>query len=98
MEYLHSASGRSFCEWKGVASYYDIELSGMIHRGVAWTYHNPTDRFTGLKDYIAFYAPAMDACYVGEEKVIPQSGRFYGGWITSDLSGPFKGEPGSEGW
>jgi hypothetical protein len=30
--------------------------------------------------------------------VTPQPGRFYGGWITSNVAGPFKGGPGTRGW
>jgi hypothetical protein len=50
-----------------------------------------------LADCIAFYAHHLD-CMIDGAKVVPQSGGFYGGWITPDLSGPFKGEPGSSGW
>jgi hypothetical protein len=65
---------------------------------VAWSYPEPTSSFTAIKDSIAFYAGPMDACYVNGEKVIPQPGGFYGGWITSDVVGPFKGEKGTWGW
>ncbi|MDJ0832189.1 MAG: DUF427 domain-containing protein [Gammaproteobacteria bacterium] len=98
MDLLHPASGNSFCEWKGIATYYDIEHAGGVHRAAAWTYLEPTPRYAELARYVAFYPRLMDACYVGEEKVRPQPGQFYGGWITADLAGPFKGEPGSAGW
>ncbi len=98
MELLHATTGSSFCEWKGIASYYDIEHAGEVYRKVAWTYHEPTPRYAELAHHVAFYPQVMDACYVGDEKVRPQPGQFYGGWITSDLAGPFKGEPGSAGW
>ncbi len=98
MRYLHAISGTSFCEWKGAASYYDIVCNGKTSPRAAWTYHRPASEYRGLQDHIAFYAHVMDACYVGDEKVIPQPGHFYGGWITSDVVGPFKGEPGTMGW
>ena len=59
---------------------------------------NPTPEFAAIAHYVAFYAAAMDACYVNGEKVTPQPGSFYGGWVTSDIVGPFKGEPDSWGW
>jgi hypothetical protein len=65
---------------------------------VAWSYPNPTEAFTTIKDYVAFYPHQMDGCYVDGEKVTPQAGGFYGGWITSDIVGPFKGEPGTRWW
>ena len=98
MQRLQEAKGNSFCEWKGVACYYDIVSNGKVYEHVAWTYHDPTSSFASLKDHIAFYAHIMDACYVGDEKATPQPGNFYGGWVTSDVVGPFKGEPGTMGW
>ncbi len=95
---LREISATSFCEWKGMASYYDIDCRGSTFSHVAWTYHRPAAAFAELKNHVAFYAHVMDACYVGEEKVVPQPGNFYGGWITSDVVGPFKGEPGTMGW
>ncbi|MFW5635404.1 MAG: DUF427 domain-containing protein [Thermodesulfobacteriota bacterium] len=64
---------------------------------VGWSYPNPTSDFESIRDYIAFY-PAALACYVSEERVRPQPGQFYGGWVTNEIIGPFKGEPGSENW
>jgi len=98
MQYLRDVSGTSFCEWKGIASYYDITCKGKTFRRAAWTYHHPEPVYLELMDHIAFYAHVMDACYVGEEKALPQPGNFYGGWITSNVIGPFKGEPGTLGW
>ncbi len=63
-----------------------------------WSYPDPTPRFVPIRDHIAVYAEKMDACFVGDEQVTPQPGGFYGGWITSDVKGPFKGGPGSMGW
>ena len=101
MQYLQqttSQSQGSFCEWKGVAGYYDVVVGDKQAKKAAWFYRNPTPEFADIKDYVAFYAAMMDACYVDDELVQPQPGGFYGGWITSDIVGPFKGEPGSWGW
>lgn len=88
----------SFCEWKGMASYFDLHVGDRVARAVAWAYANPSPPFAELRGHVAFYAGPMDGCFVDGEKVVPQSGGFYGGWITKDLVGPFKGEPGSRGW
>ena len=98
MDYLSPASGKSVCEWKGQASYYDLQVQDRVAPRVAWTYHWPTPSFASIKDHLSFYAGLMDTCRVDGEKVQPQPGDFYGGWITSDIVGPFKGEPGSWGW
>lgn len=98
MEYLTPGSGGSWCEWKGQASYYTLTVGDKQAKNVAWTYPNPTSSFAPLKNHIAFYPAPMDVCTVAGEKVTPQPGQFYGGWITSDIVGPFKGEPGTMGW
>jgi len=98
MEYLVRTNNSSFCEWKGRAGYYTIVVGDKRAENVAWFYPDPTPSFATIKDYVAFYAHVMDACYVDGEKVQPQPGNFYGGWITSDIVGPFKGVPGSWGW
>lgn len=98
MEYLVKAPGSSFCEWKGRAGYYTLVVGDKQAENVAWFYPDPTPTFATIKDYVAFYAHVMDACYVDGEKVQPQPGNFYGGWITSDIVGPFKGSPGTWGW
>ena len=95
---LRPSSRRSFCEWKGTAAYYDLEIDGDRLSDVAWSYPAPTPAFSMLRDHIAFYAGPLDACLVDGERVTPQPGGFYGGWITSDIAGPFKGVPGSRGW
>lgn len=97
-EFLIPGNGNSFCEWKGSANYYDLKVKDKQVNKAAWYYLNPTDEFLEIKDYVAFYAGKMDGCYVEGEKVIPQPGGFYGGWITKDIVGPFKGEQGSFGW
>jgi len=99
MEYLEPiASGRSFCEWKGVAGYYNLSIGDKLVRNAAWYYPQPTEEFVPIKNYLAFYPSKMDACYVDGELVEAQAGDFYGGWITKDIIGPFKGETGSWGW
>ncbi|RMF24046.1 MAG: DUF427 domain-containing protein [Cyanobacteria bacterium J083] len=97
-EYLQSNPQQSFCEWKGVAHYYDVVVKEKKLEAVAWFYPSPTARFKAIANYVAFYAQPMDACLVDGEKVTPQPGGFYGGWITKNIVGPFKGEPGSWGW
>jgi uncharacterized protein (DUF427 family) len=98
MEYLHKTPQSSFCEWKGVAGYYTIRVGEREAPNAAWFYPQPTPEFASLQDYVAFYVHFMDDCYVNGEKAQPQPGNFYGGWITSDIVGPFKGVPGSWGW
>lgn len=98
MEYLSSSNKGSFCEWKGQAIYYTLVVGDKQVVNVAWAYPTPTPNFAGIKDYLAFYASPMDGCYVNGEKVEPQPGNFYGGWITKDIVGPFKGTPGTWGW
>lgn len=98
LEYFTMAEGQSFCEWKGIAAYYTIQVDDKIAPKAAWYYPQPTPAFAPMKDHVAFYAQLMDSCYVDGEVVTPQPGGFYGGWITSDIVGPFKGEPGSMGW
>lgn len=96
--YLEPVSGTSFCEWKGQAFYYDLIVNGNTAKRVAWSYPRPAASFAKIAEHFAFYAGPMDACFVDGEKVKPQPGEFYGGWITADIVGPFKGEPGSWGW
>lgn len=95
---LEPARGSSFCEWKGEASYWNIRAGDRVAERVAWSYPNPTPAFAVIRDHLAVYAGAMDRCFVGDEAVTPQPGGFYGGWITRDLQGPFKGEPGTMHW
>ena len=98
MRLLRPNGRRSFCEWKGEAVYFDVVVGGRVASAAAWSYAEPTSSFRSLRHFIAFYPAMMDACYVDGERVRPQSGRFYGGWITSKFAGPFKGEPGTELW
>jgi uncharacterized protein (DUF427 family) len=98
MQFLQVASGGSYCEWKGKALYYHLLGAAGLIKNVAWCYPLPTPGFQPIANYIAFYAQPMDGCYVDGEKVTPQPGDFYGGWITANIVGPFKGVPGSSGW
>lgn len=95
---LRRAAGSSFCEWKGTAAYWDIVIGHTVLSRVGWSYASPTSGFAALRDHIAFYAGPFDRCSVDGETVVPQPGAFYGGWITSNLAGPFKGLPGSRSW
>ena len=96
-ELLEKASGSSFCEWKGQATYWNVVVNDQRITKAAWSYHNPSERFNEIDGYFSFY-PALVNCFVDGEKVIPQPGGFYGGWVTSEIVGPMKGEPGTGGW
>ncbi len=89
---------RTFCEFKGWASHYTLRVGGSESVDAAWTYLDPNPGYEALAGAVAFYPGRVDACYVGDERVRPQAGDFYGGWITSDIVGPFKGGPGTWGW
>ena len=91
---------RSLCEWKGRARYFDVvdEATGRVAEAACWCYPDPSASFAALAGFLAFYPAAMDACRVDGELVRPQPGGFYGGWITSGVAGPFKGEAGTMGW
>ncbi len=95
---LQPVSGSSFCEWKGHARYFDVVVAGEQLPQVAWSYPKPTPGFAMLADYIAFYSAPFDTCTVDGERALPQPGGFYGGWVTSQVAGPFKGVPGSRFW
>ena len=95
---LAAAAGSSFCEFKGAARYLDVHGGGEVRERAAWNYPEPAAGFAPLRDRVAVYPAAMDACTVDGEIVVPQPGGFYGGWVTADLAGPFKGVPGSMGW
>ncbi|KGF71745.1 hypothetical protein DO97_15820 [Neosynechococcus sphagnicola sy1] len=97
-QYLVAMPQRSFCEWKGLATYYTIVIGEHRVVNAAWCYPQPTPPFAALRNHIAFYPQEMQACWVDGELVQPQPGNFYGGWITMDIVGPFKGEPGTGGW
>jgi uncharacterized protein (DUF427 family) len=98
MEHFIRAPHSSYCEWKGRAGYYHIRVGEAEVRNAAWFYPEPARGFEAIRNYLAVYPQLMDACYVDGEKVRPQAGGFYGGWITNNVVGPFKGEPGTDGW
>lgn len=95
---LREATGSSFCEWKGAARYVDVVGGDQVAERVGWYYPSPTPGFAMLVDHVAVYAGPMDQVLVDGERVTPQPGGFYGGWVTSAVTGPFKGVPGSQGW
>jgi uncharacterized protein (DUF427 family) len=95
---LLPAAGSSVCEWKGKARYFDLAAGGKVVPRGAWSYPDPTPTFAPIAGHVALYAGRVDACLVDEERVTPQPGDFYGGWITADVEGPFKGAPGTMHW
>jgi len=95
---LSRAEHQSYCEFKGLATYYTLKVGEKVATNAGWSYHNPSSRYESIKDYFAFYPGHVDACYVDGERVQAQEGDFYGGRITSDIEGPFKGGPGTAGW
>lgn len=98
LEYLITTPKKGLCEWKGRYEYYDVSIGDRLIKYAAWRYFEPTPNFASLQTYYGFLASLMDACYVNDELVTPQPGDFYGGWITSDIVGPFKGSPGTMWW
>ncbi len=94
---LRQDTETSFCEWKGQSSYFSVCVGDMCVKNAGWTYTDPFTEFISIKDYLAFY-PGRVECYIDGERVRAQAGGFYGGWITDDIVGPFKGEPGTSGW
>ena len=92
---LFERSDKSFCEWKGIANY--LALDDLNSEPIAWVYKDPTFDFSSIRNYVGFY-PARIECWLDGELVKPQPGLFYGGWVTDDLVGPFKGEPGTGWW
>jgi len=95
---LAPVAGSSFCEFKGRAVYFDVAAGGRVAERAAWHYPEPDPAYAALLGHVSFYPGRMDACRLGEERVRAQAGDFYGGWITADLAGPFKGPPGTRGW
>lgn len=95
-DFLRATDQASFCEWKGRASYFAL-ADDDGRQAVAWRYADPSRRYAEIDDHVSFY-PGRLACYVNEERVRPQAGDFYGGWITKRIVGPFKGDPGTGHW
>lgn len=98
VRFVVNAPGSSYCEFKGRAEYWSLDVDGALSDRAAWSYPDPTRGFVAIVDHLAFYASKVDACWVGAERVKPQDGDFYGGWITDRVVGPFKGAAGTRGW
>lgn len=92
------SGAHSFCEWKGPATYWSVVVGDTTVTDAAWSYERPTPPFAAITGHLAFYAQLLEECWVDDEQVVANPGRFYGGWITSNVVGPFKGEPGTQGW
>lgn len=97
-EFLVASALRTFCEFKGTAAYWTLRVSERESTNAGWHYPEPTRWYRALKEHVCFYPSRVDACYIDDERVQTQEGDFYGGWITSDIVGPFKGGPGTAGW
>ena len=95
---LVASAASSWCEWKGRAVYWSLSLGGEVVPDVAWSYPDPTPPFAAIAGYCSFYAQRVDECWVDDERVVPNDGSFYGGWITANVVGPFKGGAGTLGW
>lgn len=98
MHYLIKSQLTSWCEFKGKAHYYTVVVNDKEAQNAAWYYPSPAPDFLAISNYVAFYPGLMDYCYVNDEKVKAQKSDFYGGWITENIVGPFKGETGTRGW
>jgi len=96
--HLEQERRTTMCEFKGRAVYHTVTVGDRSAQSAGWSYPNPVDRYAELVDHVAFYPSKMDACYVGDEEARAQGSDFYGGWITDDIVGPFKGAPGTMGW
>ena len=96
MKYLTATSKNSTCEFKGTSYYYDVKVGSKSVAAAGWSYPEPTKGYEVIKDYLAFYPRMMDACYVDGERVTPEPGQYFGGWVTSDIIGPFEGQPKSQ--
>ncbi len=95
---LTPVRNRTWCEFKGATSYFDVAAGGRSEAGAAWTFVEPVPGFEAIAGHVAFYPSRMDACLLDDEQVQAQEGDFYGGWVTADITGPFKGGPGTMGW
>lgn len=94
---LKKTAGSSFCEWKGAATYWSLATGEATIKDIGWSYELPSNRFASIQHYVSFY-PAKLGCTVAGETVRPQPGGFYGGWVTDEIIGPYKGESGTSGW
>jgi len=98
MDLFDDSPRSTFCEWKGSARYHSLVVEGREIENIAWSYEDPKAGYEAIRGDLAFYAAMVDEAWVGDERATPQPGGFYGGWVTSRIVGPMKGEPGSEGW
>ena len=98
MDYLFPTMSTSWCEFKGAAAYWTVSVGDEEAPDAAWGYPRPVSGYEQLAGHFAFYPSAMDRCSVGDHVVQAQPGDFYGGWITPEIVGPFKGEAGTWGW
>jgi uncharacterized protein (DUF427 family) len=89
MDLLDNSTTSTFCEWKGTASYWTLTAGGRTVEDVAWSYEDPIPAFEALRGFLAFYPSRVNACYVDDEQVRPEPADYYGGWITSEIIGPF---------
>ena len=97
-ELFEETDGTTLCEWKGLARYFSVRVGDSLARDAAWSYPEPFEGFEEIRDSLAFFPARVDACTVDGRRVRPQPGGYYGGWITQEVIGPFKGEPGTERW
>ena len=97
-EFLRAVAGTTGCEWKGTATYFDVVVGDVVRPRAAWSYPDPSADMEPIRDALAFYAGLADGCTVDGQVATAQPGGFYGGWVTPDVAGPFKGVPGSTGW
>jgi uncharacterized protein (DUF427 family) len=95
---LEPSPETTFCEWKGLARYWSLGIGDRRVVDAAWSYPDPEPAYERLRDHLAFFPGRVDECFVGLERARPQPGSYYGGWVTPEIVGPFKGEPGSESW
>lgn len=98
MEHLRRTASTTQCEWKGAATYWSLDIGDSSVPDAAWSYEAPVPAFATIAGHLAFYARKVDECWVGDERVVANPGSFYGGWITSRVVGPFKGDPGTSHW
>jgi len=96
--YLEPSEHSTLCEWKGISQHWHLKVGDQTARNAAWSYPEPWRGYEAIRDAIAFYPGRVDACYIDDQLVTPQPGRYYGGWITPEITGPIKGEPGTQGW
>ena len=96
--FTESERSPTFCEFKGRAHYLDVTVGERTVSAVAWTYRNPSFGYELLRDHLAFYADRVDEAWLDQQQVDAQESGFYGGWVTPDITGPFKGPPGTRGW